>query len=119
MASRFIPQFSFDQDPKTGDLTNEARKQIDDYVTKTFKNGPDDPNVSNFRSSLKPMAHQADRLDVLSQVVWFKNWSSLMSVHSVVHFHVMMYNPSSDFVSMITEDDEALSTRLSRDQENQ
>ncbi|KAI9724605.1 MAG: hypothetical protein M1828_003628 [Chrysothrix sp. TS-e1954] len=86
-------KFSFDTDPERGDLTPESRKQIDEFVTKTFKRTSDDD----------------------SQVIWFKNWTSLMSVHSVVHFHVMLFDPDSAFVDRITNGDEALSKRISRD----
>lgn len=36
-------KFDFAEDPSTGDLTPTARKQIDDYVTATFRKG-ENPN---------------------------------------------------------------------------
>lgn len=39
------------------------------------------------------------------QVIWFKNWSSLRSIHSVEHFHVMLFEPDEEFVREITGGD--------------
>lgn len=39
------------------------------------------------------------------QVIWFRNWASLKSVHSVEHFHVMIFNADSKFVEEVTEGD--------------
>jgi hypothetical protein len=37
-----------------------------------------------------------------AQIIWFKNWKSLKSVHAVEHFHVMLYDPDMAFVAEIT-----------------
>ncbi|KAL5341252.1 hypothetical protein BJX70DRAFT_395973 [Aspergillus crustosus] len=72
-------KFALEDDPATDDLTPRARREIDDYVTRVFC------------SRMPP-----------GQVVWFKNWRSLKSVHAVEHFHVMLHNPDSAFVQEIT-----------------
>ena len=41
----------------------------------------------------------------LTKVVWFKNWKSLKSVHSVEHFHLMLFDPDMAFVHHITNGD--------------
>ena len=75
-------KFELEDDPRTDDLTPEARKEIDHYVQRTF--------CSRIPSE---------------QVIWFKNWKSLKSVHAVEHFHVMLNNPDLDFVKDITRGD--------------
>jgi len=45
------------------------------------------------------------------KVIWFKNWSSLKSIHSIEHFHVMLHDPDSDSVREITNGDVAVSQR--------
>ncbi|EHK48095.1 uncharacterized protein TrAtP1_000812 [Trichoderma atroviride] len=66
----------------TGDLTDKARREIDDFVTKTFR-------------SRVPS----------NQVMWFKNWAALKSIHAVEHFHVMLFNPDPDFIKEVTNGD--------------
>lgn len=46
------------------------------------------------------------------QVIWFKNWKILKSVHAVEHFHVMLYNPDPNFVNEITNGDVSLSQKV-------
>ncbi|OJJ02427.1 hypothetical protein ASPVEDRAFT_672916 [Aspergillus versicolor CBS 583.65] len=72
-------KFDLEDDPATDDLTPRARQEIDDFVKRVFcsRMGP-------------------------GQVVWFKNWRSLKSVHAVEHFHVMLHNPDPAFVEEIT-----------------
>ena len=67
--------------------TEASKKQIEDYVQKTFA------------SKVK-------------EVVWFKNWKSLKSVHAVEHFHVMLYKPDAAFLKHITNDDVPMSARV-------
>lgn len=85
-------KFELEDDPATDDLTPRARQEIDDYVTKTFR-------------SRVPA----------EQVIWFKNWRSLKSVHAVEHFHVMLYNPDEAFLKEITRGDVPLIERLGGD----
>ncbi|KAL4979667.1 hypothetical protein BDW66DRAFT_94910 [Aspergillus desertorum] len=72
-------KFALEDDPTTDDLTPRARREIDDFVKRTF-------------CSMMPP----------DQVVWFRNWRSLKSVHAVEHFHVMLHNPDPRFVEEIT-----------------
>ncbi|EAW11381.1 GIG1 family protein [Aspergillus clavatus NRRL 1] len=78
-------KFELEDDPVTDDLTPQARKEIDDFVKKNF----------------------CSRVPA-EQVIWFKNWRSLKSVHAVEHFHVMLYRPDIEFVKEITQGDEPL-----------
>ncbi|KAH2119102.1 hypothetical protein KXW65_008718 [Aspergillus fumigatus] len=64
-------------------------KEIDDYVTRTFR-------------SRMPA----------EQVIWFKNWKSLKSVHAVEHFHVMLYQPDMEFVKEVTQGDVPMTARF-------
>ncbi|KAJ5808158.1 hypothetical protein N7474_009427 [Penicillium riverlandense] len=82
-------KFELEDDPATDDLTASARAAIEAYVQRTFC------------SRVPP-----------TQVVWFKNWRSLKSVHAVEHFHVMLYRPDMAFVEEITHGDVPLIARL-------
>ncbi|RMZ68502.1 Mitochondrial carrier [Pyrenophora seminiperda CCB06] len=73
-------KFELDDDPDTGLCTEASKKQIHDYVQRTFA-----PKVK--------------------ELVWFKNWKSLKSVHAVEHFHVMLYKPDPEFLKQITNGD--------------
>ncbi|KND94733.1 N-acetylglucosamine-induced protein 1 [Tolypocladium ophioglossoides CBS 100239] len=75
-------KFELKADPATGDLTERARAEIDAFMSTTF------------RSRIPP-----------SQVMWFKNWSALKSIHAVEHFHVMMLDPDPEFIREITNGD--------------
>ncbi|KAL4811019.1 hypothetical protein BDV18DRAFT_128412 [Aspergillus unguis] len=81
-------KFDLEDDPATDDLTPRARQEINDYVDKIFC------------SRMPP-----------GQVVWFKNWRSLKSVHAVEHFHVLLHNPDPAFVDEITGGDVPWSLR--------
>ncbi|KPM35245.1 hypothetical protein AK830_g11319 [Neonectria ditissima] len=75
-------KFDLEEDPVTGDLTDQARKEINDFVTRISKSHvPDD------------------------HIIWFKNWRDLKSVNAVEHFHIMMFNPDPDFVRAVTNGD--------------
>ncbi|MCJ1305604.1 hypothetical protein MMC08_008419, partial [Hypocenomyce scalaris] len=82
-------KFDLEDDPATDDLTDVARREIDDYVNETF----------------------CKRV-VPENVIWFKNWRSLKSVHAVEHFHVMLYDPEMSFVEEITNGDIPLSAKV-------
>ncbi|KAG5977683.1 hypothetical protein E4U55_006615 [Claviceps digitariae] len=75
-------KFELETDSRTGDLTEQARAEIEDFVTRTFR-------------SRLPAQH----------VVWFKNWASLKSIDAVEHFHVMMFDPDPDFIRDVTNGD--------------
>ncbi|EUC45410.1 hypothetical protein COCMIDRAFT_36886 [Bipolaris oryzae ATCC 44560] len=80
-------KFELEDDPETGWCTEASKKQIEDYVQKTFA------------SKVK-------------EVVWFKNWKSLKSVHAVEHFHVMLYKPDAAFLKHITNDDVPMTAKF-------
>ncbi|TLD30112.1 hypothetical protein E2P81_ATG06765 [Venturia nashicola] len=72
-------KFELDEDKKTGDLTDAARMQIQNYVDYIFGCRMDSRNVA-----------------------WFKNWTRIKSIPAVEHFHVLLFDPDMDFVSQIT-----------------
>ncbi|KAL9079413.1 MAG: hypothetical protein Q9157_001712 [Trypethelium eluteriae] len=82
-------KFDLEDDPATDDLTPKARREIDEFVERTFR-------------SRVPR----------NQVIWFKNWRSLKSVHAVEHFHVLLYDADKEFVRQITHDDIALAVKV-------
>lgn len=82
-------KFELEDDPLTDDLTAKARKEIDDFVDETFGRKVGKENV-----------------------IWFKNWKSLKSVHAVEHFHVMLYDADPAFVEEITNGDVPLSQKV-------
>ena len=99
-------KFGFEEDPNTGDLTPQARKGIETFVTATFCTHVDRANVRRCR--LGSDLAKANKL----QVLWFKNWAALKSVHAVEHFHVMIYNADANFIREITGNDTALSNKV-------
>ncbi|KAB8342987.1 hypothetical protein FH972_022581 [Carpinus fangiana] len=84
-------KFGFEEDAATGDLTPAARKQIDDFVTRVFRKGDE-----NGREN----------------VMWFKNWAALKSVHAIEHFHVMLFDADKTFLREVTGDDRAMSEKI-------
>ena len=46
------------------------------------------------------------------QVIWFKNWKRLKSVHAVEHFHVMLHRPDMQLVHDLTQGDVPLVEKL-------
>ncbi|KAF2708176.1 hypothetical protein K504DRAFT_534817 [Pleomassaria siparia CBS 279.74] len=83
-------KFKLIDDPATDDLAPEARREIDEYVQKTF------------HTNVKP-----------DNLVWFKNWTSIKSVHAVEHFHVMLYDADAEFITAITNGDIPMAAKLS------
>ncbi|OJK01232.1 hypothetical protein ASPACDRAFT_41498 [Aspergillus aculeatus ATCC 16872] len=75
-------KFPLEDDPVVDDLTPRARREIDGFVRRTF------------HAKMAP-----------EQVIWFRNWRSLKSVHAVEHFHVMLYRPPAAFLEEITRGD--------------
>ncbi|GAM36931.1 hypothetical protein TCE0_022f06415 [Talaromyces pinophilus] len=84
-------KFELEDDPATGLLTESMWKKIDDYVERVFR-------------SRMP----AD------QVVWFKNWKSLKSIHAIEHFHVMLNHPDPEFIKEITNGDVPLVEKVTQ-----
>ncbi|KAF6237504.1 hypothetical protein HO173_004394 [Letharia columbiana] len=85
-------KFPLDVDEKdpNGDLTPEMRGKIDGYVERTFGSRVPAENI-----------------------IWFKNWAKLKSIHSMEHFHVMMKDPDMEFIKEITKGDSPASSQLS------
>ncbi|KAK1782072.1 hypothetical protein QBC45DRAFT_319633 [Copromyces sp. CBS 386.78] len=75
-------KFELEDDPATGDLTEKARGEIDEYVRRTFGGRVPGENI-----------------------IWFKNWAHIKSVKAVEHFHVMLFDPDPEFVKEITKGD--------------
>ncbi|KAK3075128.1 hypothetical protein LTR53_001812 [Teratosphaeriaceae sp. CCFEE 6253] len=84
-------KFALPSDPATDDLTPEARRATQVFVDEVF---------------VKPCGRE--------NVVWFKNWSSLKSIHAVEHFHVMLFDPEEGFVKGVTGGDVALAEKVGR-----
>ncbi|KAL8808146.1 MAG: hypothetical protein Q9182_000210 [Xanthomendoza sp. 2 TL-2023] len=70
-------KFSLPDDPSTQELTKEMRREIDEYVNRTFCQAVPRDN----------------------------NWKALKSIHSVEHFHVMLFDPDPAFIEEIIEQD--------------
>jgi len=83
-------KFELEDDAQTGRCTAESRRQIEEYVQAVFR--------SQVRDA--------------EDVVWFKNWKSLKSVHAVEHFHVMLYRPDEEFLRRITGGDVPMTERV-------
>ncbi|MCJ1244678.1 hypothetical protein MMC30_001877 [Trapelia coarctata] len=98
-------KFDLEDDPLMDDLTPRVRKEIDDYVDKTFCKRVRPDNVWLAHSSYVGVL-------MFKKVIWFKNWRSLKSVHAVEHFHIMLYDPDPDFVREITNGDVPLSAKV-------
>ena len=92
-------KFGFAEDLATGDLTPEARKQINDFVCENFVQDEDKTRVG-----LHSRGYAQELINAW-QVLWFKNWASLKSVHAVEHFHVLLYDPCPDMVRKMTHKD--------------
>ncbi|KAK2821833.1 hypothetical protein FQN49_007629 [Arthroderma sp. PD_2] len=69
-----------DSKPENGDITEESRALIDDFVHRTFT------------SRLKEFSDAQDR------VRWFKNWTALQSVRSLEHIHVLLRDIPDDII---------------------
>ncbi len=95
-------KFELAVDPTTDCLTARARQDIDEYVDRVFRTRVPSQNVNILHFLFVSCA--SSRLKSI-QVIWFKNWKSLKSVHAVEHFHVMLYDPSLEFISEITNND--------------
>lgn len=80
-------KFELPADPASeiGDMTAQTRQMVDSFVDATFVRNCGGENV-----------------------IWFKNWSSLKSIHAVEHLHVMLYDPDMDFIRRVTHGDQPL-----------
>jgi len=100
-------KFDLEDDPATDDLTPKARKDIDDFVDRIFCSKVPPQNVGD-----ESLSTTTGHYLIFSQVIWFKNWRSLKSVHAVEHFHVMLYDPGMAFIKQITRGDIPLSEKV-------
>ncbi|KAF2723563.1 hypothetical protein K431DRAFT_310984 [Polychaeton citri CBS 116435] len=80
-----------DHNSELGDLTVEGRQMIDEFVDRKF--------VSKCGSD---------------RTIWFKNWSSLKSIHAVEHLHVMLFDPDREFIKEVTHADVALAEKVAK-----
>lgn len=102
-------KFALDEDPSTGLVTEETRNILEDFVVKTFCQG-------------RPGQRFIER----SNLRWFKNWTSLRSVHALglllksilfisnselivaEHFHVMLYKAPQELLDRVTGEDKPM-----------
>lgn len=84
-------KFLLEDDPETDRLTKQTRAEIEDFVTRIFC-GEDG----------------VDR----KQLVVFKNWGSLKSIHALEHFHVMLYRVPQELLRRATNGDQSTSEKL-------
>ena len=100
-------KFDLPDDQDTKELTKEMRGEIDGYVDKTFCQAVPKGYVSRptVGSSSRSVSDQP-------KVIWFKNWKALKSIHSVEHFHVMLFDPDPAIIEQVTNGDIPLSRSL-------
>lgn len=103
-------KFPLEDDPVVDDLTPRARREIDGFVRRTFhaRMAPEQVRFSFFFAGFSAGAAGGAQCFVnnkMLQVIWFRNWRSLKSVHAVEHFHVMLYRPPAAFLEEITRGD--------------
>jgi hypothetical protein len=84
-------KFATPSDPVRDDLLPESRAELDEFVERTFGGLCGEENV-----------------------IWFRNWGALKSVHAVEHFHVMLYDPPREFVDRVTGGDVSLAEKVER-----
>lgn len=84
-------KFALPSDGVTDDLLPESRAELEDFVSRTFVRVCGEENV-----------------------VWFRNWGALKSVHAVEHFHVMLFDPPKEFVDQVTGGDVSLAEKVKR-----
>ncbi|TGO38795.1 hypothetical protein BHYA_0067g00260 [Botrytis hyacinthi] len=72
-------KFAMEDDLETGDTRDDVKREIQTWVDRVFGEKCGGENV-----------------------IWFRNWRSLKSIHSVEHFHVMLYDPAPEFVKKVT-----------------
>ncbi|KAI9650501.1 hypothetical protein NHQ30_000517 [Ciborinia camelliae] len=73
-------KFALEDDPTTGDTRDDVKGEIDRWVDGVFGERCGGENV-----------------------IWFRNWRSLKSIHAVEHFHIMLYDPDTEFVKEMTK----------------
>lgn len=83
-------KFKILEDPRTGQVEDSERARIESFVYRTF---------------CEPVGFPQER------VRWFKNPSRLKSVHSIEHFHAMLYKPNEKLIRTVTSGDVPFSKR--------
>lgn len=73
--------------PETGEVTQESKALIEDFVDKTF---------------VQRLAKEGPAVD---RVMWFKNWTRLQSLRAVEHFHVLVRDVKPSILSEWTNGD--------------
>ena len=86
-------KFLLEDDPTTDDLTDQSRKMLEKFVGETF-------------------CDETENGIPREQVVWFKNWKSLKSVHALEHFHVMLFKAPKELLARVTGGDRPMSEKL-------
>ncbi|KAF2669208.1 hypothetical protein BT63DRAFT_373259 [Microthyrium microscopicum] len=85
---------------------------IEHLVVWTKSSLPDDPVTGSIsaRSSRVIEEFVADKFPEMpaGEVIWFKNWRSLKSVHAIEHFHVLLHNPPPGYIEAIVGDDKQI-----------
>lgn len=71
--------------PENGDVTDESRALIEDFVTRTFV------------ARLEREPRFADK--ARNYVLWFKNWTALQSVRSLEHIHILVKDVPEDIIT--------------------
>ncbi|EDN07333.1 GIG1(induced by GlcNAc in Ca), DUF3605 superfamily domain-containing protein [Histoplasma capsulatum] len=66
----------------SGDMTEESRTLINDFVMRTF--------VARLEKLFR---------DAKDRVLWFKNWTSLQSVRAVEHVHVVVRDAPDEIIT--------------------
>lgn len=84
-------KFALPSDGVTDHLLPESRAEIEDFVSRTF-----------------------GRVCGKENVIWFRNWGALKSVHAVEHFHVMLFDPPKEFVDEVTGGNVSLAEKVER-----
>jgi len=82
-------KFRIDEDEATGEVTEEEKTLIEEFITRTFCVSDSNPKGKMNRD----------------QIVWFKNWRSLKSVHELEHFHIMLYKSPVGLLEAVTGGD--------------
>ncbi|RDW73988.1 hypothetical protein BP5796_07430 [Coleophoma crateriformis] len=99
-------KFELQDDPVTGDLTEQARGEIEAFVDQVFYGRVGKENFFKQEADVKRNGWLTSSVSVsYEQVIWFKNWKALKSVHAVEHFHVMLFDPPREFVEEVTGGD--------------
>jgi hypothetical protein len=86
-----------EENESTGDVTEEVRGMVDLWVRKNFLEKMTEDNVSF------PLWLPSDRVAQMGQVIWFKNWKGLKSVHASTYFLSPVLSPKILVFSLYLE----------------